>query len=121
MNNSELLPANILLNSQQLVYALGIFGFPDSIPTKNILSVNFQIRDGNAQPKNLFEYNLIWSTNQQIRTYRQHLAQQVLVIFSVDLAEGRKPILTIPARLFPGKICIKEKCKTIEIAKKAKS
>ena len=77
--------------------------------------------DGNMQPEELPEYDLIWSTNQRIWIYGQHLAQQVLVRFSIDPAERVKPILAISTRFFPRKICIKEKYKAIEIAKKAKN
>ena len=118
MNDSGLLPAHILLDSRQRAYALRILGLPDSIPTKNILPITLRIGDGNAQPEELPEYDLIWSTSQQIRTYGQHLAKQISVRFSIDPAEGVEPIIAMPAEVFPGKIFVEEKCRAIEIAKR---
>ena len=119
MNDSGLLPAHILLDSRQRAYAHRILCLPDSVPTKDILPITLRTGDGNAQPEELPEYDLIWSTNQRIRTYGQHLAKQVSVSFSIDPAEGVEPILPMPIQSFPGKICMEEKCKAIEIAKKA--
>ncbi len=119
MNDLGLLSAHILLDSRQQVYAHYILGLPDTVPTKDILPITLQTGDGNAQLEELPEYNLIWSTNQRIRTYGQHFAKEVSFSFSINLIERVEPILTIPVQSFPGKICIEEKCKTIEIAKKA--
>lgn len=116
MNESGLFPAHILLDSQQRAYAYRILSLPDSIPTKDILPITLRIGDGNVQPEDLPEYDLIWSTAQHIKTYGQHLAQQVSVRFSIDLTEGVEPILAMPVQVFPGKIFIEEKSKAIEIA-----
>ena len=92
MNELGLLPAHILLDSRQQAYADRILYLPDSIPTKNILPITLRIGDRMAQPEELPEYDLIWSTNQRIKTYGQHLAKQVSVGFSIDPAEGVEPI-----------------------------
>ena len=119
INDSGLLPAHILLNSWQRAYAHRILCLLDSVPTKDILPITLRTGDGNAQPEELPEYNLIWSTNQRIWTDGQHLATQVSAGFSIDPAEGVEPILAMSVQSFPGKICIEEKSKAIEIAKKA--
>ena len=119
MNDSGLLPAHILLDSRQRAYAHRILCLPDSVPTKDILPTTLRTGDGNAQPEELPEYDLVWSTNQRIRTYGQHLAKQVSTGFSIDPAEGVEPILAMPVQFFPGKICIEERSKAIETAKKA--
>ena len=70
------------------------------------------------QPEDLPEYDLVWTTNQRIRNYGQHLARQVSVRFSIDPAEGVEPILAnMPAQYFPGKIFMEEKSRAIEEAK----
>ena len=121
MNDLGLLPAHILLDFRQRAYAHCILCLPDSIPTKDILPISLWKGDGNAQPEELPEYDSIWSTNQRIRTYGQHLTKQVSVKFSIDSAEGVEPISAMPVQSFPGKICIEEKCKAIKIAKKAEN
>ena len=121
MNDLGLLPAHILLDSRQRAYAHRILCLPDSIPTKGILPITLQIGDGNARPEELPEYDLIWSTNQRIRTYGQHLAKQVSVGFSIDPAEEVEPISAMPVGVFPGKIFMEEKCTTIEIAKRGQA
>lgn len=70
------------------------------------------------QPEELFEYDLIWSPNQGIKTYRQHLAKDVLVRFSIFPVKTVEPILAMSVQSFPGKIWIKETDKVIEIVKK---
>ena len=119
MNDFGLIPAHILLDSWQQAYTYRIISLPDSIPTKDILPITLRTGDRNAQPRDLPEYDSIWTTNQQIRTYGQHLARQVSVPFSIDPAKGVEPILAgIPAQYFPGKIFMEEKYKAIEKAKK---
>lgn len=86
--------------------------------TKNIFLITLQIGDGNAQPKELPEFDIIWSTNQQISMYGQYLAKQVLVGYTNNLVEEAEPIVAIPENVFLRKIFVKEKCRTIEIAKR---
>ena len=118
MNNSGLLPAYILLDFRQRAYAHRILSLFDSIPTKDILSVTFRTRDGNMQSEDLPEYDLVWTTNQRIRNYGQHLARQFSVRFNINPAEGVELILAnMPAQYFPGKIFMEEKSRAIEEAK----
>ncbi len=70
------------------------------------------------QPEDLPEYDFVWTTNQRIRTCRQHLARQVSVGMSIDHAEGVEPIIAdMPMQYFPGKIFMEEKRRAIEEAK----
>ena len=118
MNDSGLLPAYILLDSRQRAYTHRILSLPDSIPIKDILPVTLQTRDGNIQAEDLPEYDLVWTSNQQIRNYGPHLARQVSVQLSIDPAEEVEPILpNMPAQYFPGKIFMEEKSRAIEEAK----
>ena len=119
INDFGLLLAHILLDSRQQAYAHRIISLPDSIPIKNILLITLRTGDGDAQPDDLPEYDSVWTTNQRIRTYGQHLARQILVGFSIDPAKGVEPITAdMPAQYFPGKIFMEEKCRAIEEAKK---
>lgn len=117
MSNSRLLPAHILLDSRQRAYAHRLLSLPDSISTKDILPITLRTGDGNAQPEDLPKYDSIWTTNEQISTYRQHLAKQISVRFSIDPAEGVEPISARPAQVFLGKIFIEEKSREIDRAK----
>lgn len=116
-----LLLTYILLNSWQQVYIYYILCLSDSILTKNILSIIFQINDKNTQPKELPEYDLIQLTNQRIRIYKQYFAKQVLVSFNIYSAERVELILAMPVQPFFKKIYIEKKSKAIEIAKKLKT
>lgn len=87
--------AHILLDFRQPTYIHSILCVPDLVPTKVILSITFQIGNRNMQPKELSEYNEIWSTNQQVRIYEQYLAKPVLVSFSIDLTKRVELILAI--------------------------
>ncbi len=117
MSESGLLPAHVLLDFRQRKYAHRILSLPDSIPTKDILPITLRTGDGTAQPEDLSESDSIWLTAQRIKTYGQHLAQQVSVGFSIDPTEGVEPISAMPAQVFPGKIFIAEKSKATDIAK----
>ncbi len=71
------------------------------------------------QPKNLLKYDSVWTTNQRIKTYRQHLARRVLVGFSIDPVESFEPIIAnMPIQYFSKKNFMEEKRRTIEEAKK---
>lgn len=50
MSSLGLLPAYILLDSRQRVYAHRLLSLPDSIPTKDILPITLRTGDENAQP-----------------------------------------------------------------------
>ena len=118
INNSGLLPAYILLDSRQRAYTYRILSLPNSIPTKDILPVTFRTGDGNMQPEDLPEYDLVLTTNQWIRNYRQHLARQVSVRFSIDSSERVRPILAnISAQYYLREIFMEEKSRAIEEAK----
>ena len=79
MNDSGLSPAYILLDSRQQAYAHRILNLPNLISTKNIFLATLQTGDGNIQPEDLPGYDMVWTTNQRIRNYGQHLARQVSV------------------------------------------
>lgn len=64
--------------------------------------------DGSAQPGELPENDEIWSFNQRVRTYGEHLARQVSVGFSIDLAEGVEPVIHLKPVEFLGKVIIQE-------------
>lgn len=117
MSESGLLPAHILLDCRQRIYAHRTLSLPDSIPTKDILPLSLRIGDGNAQPEDLPECDSIWSTTRRIRTYGQHPARQVSIGFSIDPAEGVEPISAMPLQVFPGKVFIEERSRAIRMAK----
>ncbi len=117
MSESGLIPAHILLDCRQRMYAHRILSLPDSIPIKDIPPISLRIGDGNAQPEDLSEGDSIWATTQRIRTYGQHLAGQVSVGFSIDPAEGVEPVLAMPSQVFPGKFIIDERDRAIAMAK----
>ncbi len=74
INDFRLLLPHILLDTRQQVYALWIINLTDWISTKDIFPIILQSGDGNAQPEDLPEYDLVWTINQRIRTYEQHFA-----------------------------------------------
>ena len=48
MNESGLVPAHIMLDFRQRMYAYRLLSLPDSIPTKDVLPITLQIGDGNV-------------------------------------------------------------------------
>ena len=108
MSEAGLIPARILLNYRQRRYAYRLLTLPDGHPAKDILPFSLKIGDESAQPGKLLENDTIWSLNQKVRTYGQHLAQQVSVGFSIDLAKGVEPVLQPKPAEFLGKIIIHE-------------
>ena len=86
-------------------------------PAKDILPVSLRNGDGSTQPGELPENDEIWSLNQRVRTYGQHLARQVCVGFSIDLAEGVEPVIHLKPVEFLGKIIIQESKVAIKEAK----
>ncbi len=62
---------------------------------------------------------MVMTTNQQIRTYGQYFARQVLIRFSIDPTEKVEPIIAnMSMQYFPGIIFIEEKHRVIEEVKK---
>lgn len=59
--------------------------------------------DGDTQPEEQSEEDLIWASNQRITVYSQRLARQVSVNYSADPAEGTEPIQAMSTLRFPGK------------------
>ena len=65
--------------------------------------------DGDAQPEDQPEEDLIWSSNRRIIVYGQRLARQVSVNFSIDPAKGTEPIQAMSTLSFPGKLFIEDR------------
>ena len=61
-----------------------------------------------AQREKLPENDTIWSLNQKVRTYGQHLARQVFVGFFIDLAEKVELVFYLKPAEFLGKIITHE-------------
>lgn len=93
MSESGLDPAEILLNYRQRKYAYRLLALPDGHPTKEILPISLRASEGNTQPGELSETDDIWSSRQKVKTYGQHLAQQVSIDFLIDLTEGVEPVI----------------------------
>jgi len=106
-----------MLDYRQRRYGYHLLTFPDGHPTKDILPVSLKIEDGSTQPEELPENDEIWSTSQRVRTYGQHLARQVSVGFSIDLAEGVEPVVHLKPMEFLGKIVIQERKMAMKEAK----
>ena len=121
MSEAGLIPAKIMLDYRQRRYAYRLLTLPDGHPAKDILPVSLRIGDGSAQPGELPENDEIWSLNQKVRTYGQHLARQVSVGFSIDLAEGVEPGLHLKPAEFLGKIIIHEAKVAIKEAQEDRS
>ena len=117
MSASGLLPAHVLSDFCQRAYAHLILSFPNSIPTENILPISLREGDGHTQPEDLPQCDSIWSTTQRIRSYGQHLARQISVGFCIDPTERVEPILAIPPQDFPGKVCIEDRNRAIQVAR----
>ena len=80
-----------------------------------------EVGDGNAQPEEQPEGDGIWSTNQKVKNYGQHLALQVSVGFCIDPAEGVEPVINVKHEEFPGRIIVQEPTTAILEAKKDES
>lgn len=117
MGEAGLIPAAIMLDYRQHRYAYRLLTLADGHLTKDILPISLKIGDGGAQPGELPENDEIWSTNQRVRTYGQHLARQVSVGFSIDLAEGVEPVIHLKPVEFTGKIVIQERKMALKEAK----
>ena len=117
MSEAGLTPAHILLDFRQRKYAYRILSLPDSILTKEILPASLRVGDGDAQPEDQPEADLIWSSSQRITVYGQRLARQISVNFSIDPAEGTEPIQAMSTLRFPGKLFIEDRNKAILEAK----
>lgn len=107
MNEARLIPAHILLDFCQRKYACRILSLPDSILTKEILPFSLQVGDGNVQPGEQPENDLLWSSSQRSTLYGQRLARQVAINFCIDPAEGVEPIQPVPTLTFPGNFLLK--------------
>lgn len=59
MSESGLIPAHIMLDFRQHIYAYQLLSLPDSILTKEIPPITLQIGDGNAQPEDQPELYII--------------------------------------------------------------
>lgn len=121
MSESGVLPARILPDFRQFVYAHRILSLFNLIPIKDIFFITLQTGDRNAQPEDVPECNTIWSSAQHIRTYGQHLARQTLIGFSIDPAEEVEPFSAMPAQVFPGKVFIEKRSRAIQVAKEDKA
>lgn len=116
-SESGLIPAHIILDFPQRMYAYRLLSLPDLISTNDILPITLRIGDGNAQQEDQPELDFIWAINQYIITYGQQLAHQVSVRFSIDPVEGSEPIWTTPSFVFTEKLIIEYKNKAILGAK----
>ena len=117
-----LIPASILLDYRQRVYAHRLLSFPDLHPAKEILPINLREGDKGFRPEELPENTLMWTQNVRTRLYGQWLAWQITIDHSIDPAEGVEPVtkLTFHSSLKPD-IIVKGKREAIEEAKKDKA
>lgn len=74
ISKAGLISARIMLNYCQRKYSYCLLTLPDGQSTKKVLLISLKMSDGSAQPGKLTENDKIWSFNQKIRTYGQHLA-----------------------------------------------
>ena len=95
-----------MLDYRQRKYAHRLLTLPDSHPTKDILLITLRVGDGNAQPEEQPEGDGIWSTNQKVKNYGQHLARQVSTRFCIYPAEGVEPVMNLKYEEFPGRIIV---------------
>ncbi len=117
-----LIPASILLDYRQRVYAHRLLSFPDLHPAKEILPINLREGDKGFRPEELPENTLMWTQNVRTRLYGQWLAWQITIDHSIVPAEGVEPVtkLTFHSSLKPD-IIVKGKREAIEEAKKDKA
>lgn len=86
--------------------------------TKDIIPITLRVSDRSTQFGEIPENGRIWSLSQKVKTYGQRLAQQVSIGFSIDLAEGVKPVIYQKSAKFSRKIKIQEVKKAIEETQK---
>lgn len=74
-----LVPASTLLNDRQRRYAYRLLSLPDQHLAKNILPISLRKGDGDFQPGELPENNMMWTENARPTLYGQWLAWQITI------------------------------------------
>ena len=95
-----------MLDYRQRKYAYHFFILLDKHLAKDIFLVFLKTGDGSAQPGKLLENDKIWSLNQKVGIYNQHLVQQVSISFSINLTEEVEPVFYLKPAKFLWKIII---------------
>ena len=97
ISESGLMPLEIMLNHCPRKYAYRLLSLPDGHPTKDILPITLRTGDGSTQPGEQPDSDAVWSSNQKIKSYRQHLAQKV----SIGSCRGNRANNKLAAYRFP--------------------
>ena len=113
-----LISASTFLKDYQKQYAYWLFSFSDQQLIQGILLISLRKRDGAFQQEELQKNNLIWTENTRPTLYRQWLAWQITIEYSIDPADGVEPVESMEPNRFKGKIVIQAKKNAIVEAKK---
>lgn len=106
-----LIPASILLDYCQTVYAHRLLSLPELHPTKVILPISLRKEDGGFQPGLLPENTLLWMQSLRPKLYGQWLAWQIAINHSIDSAEGVEPVEKMLSNGVKANVIIKSKKK----------
>ena len=71
LSEARLVPAQILLNHRQRMYAYRLLSLLEDHPAKEILPVSFRKGDGDTQPGEQPEDTLLWASKDRANTYGQ--------------------------------------------------
>ena len=113
-----LIPASVLLDYRQRIYACRLLRLPEMHPAKEILSISLRKGDQDFQPGELPENSLVWTENSRPALYGQWLAWQITLDHAIDPADGVEPAPKVISDKFKADIIIRCKKKALEEARK---
>ena len=118
MSDAGLIPAQILLDHRQRMYAYRLLTLPDQHPTKMILPISLRNGDRDSQLGEQPANTLLWTENARPILYGQRLAWQIALDHAIDAAEGVEPV-ELPETVveFEGQVVIESPKKALEKAK----
>lgn len=89
MSKTGLIPAQILLNHRQKIYAYYLLIFPNDHLIKKILPISFWNKNANfSREKKQPEDLLIWASKKRPNSFSQWLPWQISNTLAVDLDYG---------------------------------
>lgn len=118
LSEAGLIPAQILLDYRQRMYAYWPLTFPDQHPTKTILPISLRKRDRNSQPGEQPVNTLLQTENTRPVLYGQQLIWQIAFNHAIDPAARVEPVEPPETAIeFEGQVVMESPKKTFEKAK----
>ena len=119
LSEAGLIPAQILLDNRQRMYAYRLLTLPDQHAAKTILPISLRNRDRNSQPREQPTDTLLWTKITRPAPYGQWLAWQIALDHAIDPAEGVEPVKLVDCiAKFEEQLVIESPKDALEKAKK---